>query len=764
MAYTTITAATIGLADGDTSPQRLDGTVRITPRFPSAATTDGFTVSGPVVVSVAGGDMPQTVIPSMAGATGVVEFHLYDRNAGPARMPSTEIPLDPDTTISLNEYLPVGVDPVSGAVFIKGETGPQGPRGERGPQGPEGPKGDTGDRGPEGLQGPTGETGDTGPEGPEGPQGPQGVPGEDGKDGSGVEIKGDLDSTDDLPSSGSAGDAYMIAGEMHIWDVLDSMWVNVGPIRGPQGPPGEDGIIGADGEDGQSAYEIAVANGFEGTEAEWLESLVGPEGPQGPEGEQGPQGDPGADGADAPRADLISTLAAPVVIAHRGGGADVYPEEGLRGMIAAAEAGFLPEFDIQFLSDGTPVLCHDSATDRTMTGVTGTVASLSLQQWRNARIKPILSGGRDDRPLTLEDALDYLGGRVVLLAEIKQSATSVEADAVIGMVKERGLERSVIMQSFNYAIAQQMASAGLEVVYLCGSTSSELYADIKASGINYLGPSRTMEATEMQAANAAGLRVLPYTTLGPDEVEILAPECFGYFSNDPWRSSNRMPQMSSPGWKNGDAWPGRLPYSRESSQWVMDYPAQISGGNLYLPYYEDSGSSRYDLVSVPLDHMVGGKIEAPFSMYAKFLLGRGTNSQTQNVGFTLYRNDSTLDQVFYDGETVGQNGYTFAARRNGVVEGWQYVDGAAASKFLTNPGEGDAIQAGRSGIIEVLLEMDATGAARWTNLTSGVSAEAETSAVTGELMPMLRASVQDALVLDVSINYMPLALDPLQVE
>ena len=67
----------------------------------------------------------------------------------------------------------------------------------------------------------------------------------------------------------------MIAGEMHIWDVLDSTWANVGPIRGPQGPPGEDGIIGADGADGQSAYEIAVANGFDGTEAEWLESLDG---------------------------------------------------------------------------------------------------------------------------------------------------------------------------------------------------------------------------------------------------------------------------------------------------------------------------------------------------------------------------------------------------------------------------------------------------------------------------------------------------------
>lgn len=321
MAYTTITAATIGLADGDTSPQRLDGTVRITPRFPSAATTDGFTVSGPVVVAVTGGDMPQTMIPAMVEATGLVEFHLYDRNAGPVKMPPTEIPLEPDATISLHDFLPLGVDPVSGMTLIKGETGPQGPQGERGIQGPEGDKGDTGELGPEGPAGPEGPQGDTGPIGPEGPQGPQGHPGEDGKDGTGVEILGDLASEADLPDSGVEGDAYLIDGDLHVWDVIDSAWVNVGPIQGPrglqgpagadgtdgaagdqgpQGVPGEDGAPGADGADGQSAYEAAVADGFVGTETEWLAALVGPEGPQGPEGPEGPEGQQGPEGPQGP--------------------------------------------------------------------------------------------------------------------------------------------------------------------------------------------------------------------------------------------------------------------------------------------------------------------------------------------------------------------------------------------------------------------------------------------------------------------------------
>ena len=149
---------------------------------------------------------------------------------------------------------------------------------------------------------------------------------------------------------------------------------------------------------------------------------MGPQGPEGPQGErgiEGPQGDPGADGADAPRPDLISELAAPAVIAHRGGGALVYPEQGLRGMIAAVDGGFLPEMDIQFLSDGTPVLCHDSTVDRTMTGVTGAPSVAHSQR----------SGGTraSGQSMKVEETTDLSpspppsigsAGRVVLVAEV----------------------------------------------------------------------------------------------------------------------------------------------------------------------------------------------------------------------------------------------------------------------------------------------------------------------------------------------------------
>lgn len=123
MAYTTITAATIGLADGDQSPQMLDGTIRITPRFAAAATPDGLIATGPVVVEVAGGAIPKTDVPAQADATALVEFHLYDAEVGPVRLPNTEIPLEPDSTISLRDYLPAGVDPATGQVVTRGPRG-----------------------------------------------------------------------------------------------------------------------------------------------------------------------------------------------------------------------------------------------------------------------------------------------------------------------------------------------------------------------------------------------------------------------------------------------------------------------------------------------------------------------------------------------------------------------------------------------------------------------------------------------------------------
>ena len=66
------------------------------------------------------------------------------------------------------------------------------------------------------------------------------IVGAPGAPGAGLHITGVLPSVANLPPTGALGDAYLIAGELYVWDAA---WVNAGPIQGPPGPPGHPGQI-----------------------------------------------------------------------------------------------------------------------------------------------------------------------------------------------------------------------------------------------------------------------------------------------------------------------------------------------------------------------------------------------------------------------------------------------------------------------------------------------------------------------------------------
>lgn len=141
--------------------------------------------------------------------------------------------------------------------------------------------------GPQGVQGPKGDKGDVGPQGP---QGPRGEKGEQGNDGTSLNVLGTKESEADLPLSAEKNDAYLINGEMWVFDGTN--WNNAGKIQGPQGPvgpqgpkgdPGPQGVKGDPGEKGEQ--------GVQG-----LKGDTGPQGEQGPVGPKGEQGDTGARG------------------------------------------------------------------------------------------------------------------------------------------------------------------------------------------------------------------------------------------------------------------------------------------------------------------------------------------------------------------------------------------------------------------------------------------------------------------------------------
>ena len=198
------------------------------------------------------------------------------------------------TWIDDNEYHPYDVVAYEGSSFVcknavsgsntpppndttnwdifasKGADGAKGEQGDPGPQGPTGPTGATGATGPQGISGATGATGATGPQGIQGPQG------EKGADGASFVVSGTVETVEDLPPTGTAGEAYFVGSvaprPVYVWSANLSAWVNQGPLQGPQGEQGPQGPTGPTG-------------------------ATGPRGPEGPQGPQGPTGAPGATGA-----------------------------------------------------------------------------------------------------------------------------------------------------------------------------------------------------------------------------------------------------------------------------------------------------------------------------------------------------------------------------------------------------------------------------------------------------------------------------------
>lgn len=153
----------------------------------------------------------------------------------------------------------------------KGDTGATGPQGLQGLQGIQGPQGETGPRGATGPQGPKGDTGAKGDKGDTGDRGPKGDKGEPGKDGTGINVLGSFNTVDELETAypiGTAGDAYLINGDLYVWSATEVEWVNAGNIQGPQGLKGEKGDKGDKGDTG--------AQGIQGIQGE-----VGPQGEQG---------------------------------------------------------------------------------------------------------------------------------------------------------------------------------------------------------------------------------------------------------------------------------------------------------------------------------------------------------------------------------------------------------------------------------------------------------------------------------------------------
>ncbi len=156
-------------------------------------------------------------------------------------------------------------------------------------------------------QGPVGPAGAVGPTGATGPSGPRGYTGQTG---AGLSIKGTYATlgalTAAVPGGGIIGDAYIIGGDLYVWDEVNLNWYNSGvPFQGPTGPTGATGAASTvEGPTGPTG-----PTGPEG----------GPTGPTGPTGAAGETGPTGATGATGPTG-AASTVTGPTGATGPSGG------------------------------------------------------------------------------------------------------------------------------------------------------------------------------------------------------------------------------------------------------------------------------------------------------------------------------------------------------------------------------------------------------------------------------------------------------------
>jgi glycerophosphoryl diester phosphodiesterase len=139
-------------------------------------------------------------------------------------------------------------------------------------------------------------------------------------------------------------------------------------------------------------------------------------------------------------------------IAHRGASGE-YPENTRLAFLKAIEARTdIIELDCQMTRDGHVVIFHDESLMRTA-GVRGTVKNRTLEQlktldvgqWKNRSY-------RGERILTLEEALETIGGKADLCLEIKSypgSAPGIELKILFTLSHYDYLDRT-ILSSFDY--------------------------------------------------------------------------------------------------------------------------------------------------------------------------------------------------------------------------------------------------------------------------------------------------------------------------
>ncbi|QPM91806.1 glycerophosphodiester phosphodiesterase family protein [Pseudooceanicola algae] len=217
-------------------------------------------------------------------------------------------------------------------------------------------------------------------------------------------------------------------------------------------------------------------------------------------------------------------------IAHRGfhdqAGGRI--ENSRAAILAAVEAGYGIEIDLQPSSDGVAMVFHDDTLDR-VTGATGPVCAQDAASLRGLT----LTGSSDTIP-TFAEILDLVAGRVPLLVEIKDQGRADVPDLPPETLEKaaaaavEGYDGPLAFMSFNPDAVARMARFAPGVprgLTSCGYDADDFpslpearrarlrdLADFATTGSSFISHhARDLDRPAVQALRDAGIPVLCWT-------------------------------------------------------------------------------------------------------------------------------------------------------------------------------------------------------------------------------------------------------------
>lgn len=398
--------------------------------------------------------------------------------------------------------------------------------------------------------------------------------------------------------------------------------------------------------------------------------------------------------AYAPRTNGLSTIAPPVIFAHRFGG-NVVPEETIEAARAITAQGAKNlDCDVATLGDGSLCVMHDATTARTTTDETSNTADLSA-----GRVQALVAdagtwfggGWGNCRIPSFADICREFGNKIFISVEAKDTGGGA---AIVRHLQQFGISIDhALVSSFISAELTAAVAAGYPTMILSGDASVTPAACV-AAGYKWIGVSSATSGGSTPSAiagyHAVGVKVAVYTiNRQMDAAAWVAAGVDGIFSDDPLYITDVQPVRTTDPFASKAFWNGQFLDATRTNKGVW------SGTNEWgwsdAPNQNDNVTWGW---GVPKLKANADTVQINFSLaFDSFFTASTTNWAAINL--------LTDDRNWLNGASYGGSGYSFYIRGDGRLRIYR-IDGGVTTQIQDTPTVGvPTIGAFLTGIINI---------------------------------------------------------------